>query len=210
MKELEAWFERMPAVAILRGVRTDEVVEIGETLYEAGMGVIEVPLNSPDPFASIEKLSEAMGDRCVVGAGTVLTIQDADRVADAGGRIAVTPNTNPDVIKRSIARGMVPMPGWATPTDAFQAYDAGARYLKLFPAATYGVGHVRAVSAVLPADAKLLAVGGAGVDNIKEWLDAGVDGFGMASNVYKPGYSAKEVFERARGIVEAIELARNS
>lgn len=210
MKELEIWFERMPVVAILRGVKPDEVVDIGEALYRAGVGVIEVPLNSPDPLASIEILGKTMGDRCVVGAGTVLTVEDADNVADVGGKIAVTPNTNVDVIKRSIERGMVPMPGWATATDAFEAYYAGARYLKLFPAATYGVGHVQAVSAVLPADVKLLAVGGAGATNVKEWLDAGVDGFGMASNVYKPGFSAEDVFQRASEIVSAIEAERNN
>ena len=209
MKELETWFERMPVVAILRGVKPDEVIEIGEALYKAGIGVIEVPLNSPDPLESINKLSTTMGDRCVVGAGTVLSVEDVDAVADAGGLIAVTPNTNPQVIERSIERSMVPMPGWATPTDAFAAYDAGARYLKLFPAATYGVGHIKAVSAVLPADVKVLAVGGVGADNVKEWLDAGVDGFGMATNVYKPGFSAGEVFQYASEIVSAIENARN-
>ena len=210
MKQLEAWFERMPTVAILRGVKPDEVVDIGEALYKAGMGVIEVPLNSPEPLVSISKLSEALGDRCVIGAGTVLTTEQVDEVADAGGIIAVTPNTNTDVIKRSIERGMVPMPGWATPTEAFQAYFAGARYLKLFPAASYGVGHVKAVKAVLPSDAKLLAVGGAGADNINAWLEAGVNGFGMASNLYKPGFSAGEVFQRASEIVAAIETARKS
>jgi len=209
MKELETWFERMPVVGILRGVKPDEVIDIGEALYKAGIGIIEVPLNSPEPLESINKLSVAMGDRCIVGAGTVLTVKDADNVADAGGVIAVTPNTNTAVIKRSLERGMTPMPGWATATDAFEAYDAGARYLKLFPAATYGVGHVKAVSAVLPDDVRLLAVGGAGASNIQEWLDAGVDGFGMATNVYKPGFSAGEVFQRACEIVDAVKSARN-
>lgn len=208
MTELETWFERMPAVAILRGVRPDEVVEIGDALYEAGIGIIEVPLNSPDPLTSINKLSAHCGDRCVIGAGTVLSPADVDAVADAGGKIIVTPNTNTNVIKRSIERGTLPMPGWATATDAFAAYGAGARYLKLFPASTYGTDHVKAVAAVLPGDAKILAVGGVGAETVQQWIDVGVDGFGMASNLYKPGFSAEEVSVRAAEIVSAIQATK--
>lgn len=209
MNKLEEWFERMPVVAILRGIRPDEVVEIGEALYRAGIGIMEVPLNSPDPLLSIERLRGAMGNRCVVGAGTVLTDEDVVGVAQAGGEIAVSPNTNADLIQRSIELGLTPMPGWATATDAFLAYQAGARYLKLFPAATYGPGHVYALSAVLPKDTKLLAVGGVGASVASQWLQAGITGFGIGTEIYVPGRSASEVFERAGQVVAAIKEARS-
>jgi 2-dehydro-3-deoxyphosphogalactonate aldolase len=208
--KLENWFAQMPVVAILRGVRLEEVLEIGEALYRAGIGIIEVPLNSPDPLTSIKTLAQAMGDRCVIGAGTVLTEADVVGVAAAGGEIIVSPNTNAAVIERSLESGLVPMPGWATATDAFAAYQAGARYLKLFPAATYGAGHIKGVRAVLPNDCKLLAVGGVGADAADEWLQAGVDGFGIGSEIYKPGYSAEQVYQSAAAIVAAITAVKGS
>ncbi len=201
---LETWFERMPAVAILRGVKPEEAVAIGEALYNAGIGIIEVPLNSPQPLDSIEQLSKALGDRCIIGAGTVLCEQDAEDVAAAGGTIAVTPNTSTEVIHRSLELGMTPMPGWASATEAFSAYRAGARYLKLFPAATYGPGHIKAVRAILPSDVKLLAVGGVSADVAAEWLHAGVDGFGIGSELYRPGAGAYQVFISAKAVVHAI------
>ncbi len=203
---LETWLAKIPVVSIIRGVTPEEVVEIGTAIFEAGVGIIEVPLNSPRPFESIENLSTALGGQCVIGCGTLLTAEDAKRVADAGGQIAVTPNTNPAIIGRCIELGMTPMPGWATPSEAFAAYHAGARYLKLFPAGTYGAGHVKAVKAVLPSDAKVLAVGGVGAHNSAEWLNAGVDGFGIGSEIYKPGSSATEVYQRTSEIVESISL----
>lgn len=210
MKEnkLASWFERMPVVAILRGVKPEEVIEIGEAVYSAGIGIMEVPLNSPDPLLSIERLSGAMGDRGVVGAGTVLTEEQLVGVAQAGGEIAVSPNTNAALIQRSIKLGLTPMPGWATATDAFLAYQAGARYLKLFPAATYGPGHVKALSAVLPKDTQLLAVGGVGANVANEWLRAGISGFGIGTEIYMPDRSASEVFDRATKVVAAINEAR--
>lgn len=207
MNNLEQWFKRMPVVAILRGVRPEEVLAIAESILDAGIGVIEVPLNSPDPFNSIERLSGALGDEAVVGAGTVVTLEEAEKVAKAGGKIVVTPNVNPAIIERCIELGMIPMPGWAAPTEAFAAYHAGARYLKLFPASTYGPKHVTAVKAVLPNDAFILAVGGAGSKNVGEWLDAGVAGFGIASELYSPGSSADEVGTRAKAIVAAVANA---
>ena len=207
-EKFESWFKRMPVVAILRGVRPEEVLEIAEALYQAGIGIIEVPLNSPDPLVSIAKLSEAMGDRCVIGAGTVLTVADVEGVASAGGEITVTPNTNPAVISRSLELGMIPIPGWATATDAFLAYQTGARHLKLFPAATYGPGHINAVRAVLPNDCSLLAVGGVGAESAGEWMRAGIDGFGVGSELYKPGKSVEEVHESALAVVAALQLAR--
>lgn len=207
-EKLESWFATMPVIAILRGVRPEEVVGIGEAVYKAGIGIIEVPLNSPDPLVSIKNLAQALGDRCVIGAGTVLTEADVVAVAAAGGEIVVSPNTNLEVIKQSLELGLVPMPGWATVTEAFLAYQAGARYLKLFPAATYGPGHIKAARAVLPDQCKLLAVGGVGADMAEQWLGAGIDGFGIGSELYKPGDSADQVYQSARAVVEAITAGR--
>ena len=207
-EKLNSWFSQMPVIAILRGVRPEEVVAIGEAVYRAGIGIIEVPLNSPDPFTSITKLAEAMGDRCVIGAGTVLTEADVVAVAAAGGEIAVSPNTNPEVIKLSLQAGLVPMSGWATATEAFAAYHCGARYLKCFPAATYGPEHIRGLRAVLPQDCQLLAVGGVGAEVADQWLQAGVNGFGIGSELYKPGDSSEQVGQSARAVVDAINAAR--
>ncbi len=209
-EKLDNWFAQMPVIAILRGVRPEEVLAIGESVYRAGIGIIEVPLNSPDPLTSIKILAQAMGDRCVIGAGTVLTEADVDRVAEAGGEIVVSPNTNLTVIERSLEVMLVPMPGWATATEAFSAYQAGARYLKLFPAATYGSNHIGGVRAVLPNNCKLLAVGGVGAAVAREWLQAGIDGFGIGSEIYKPGYSAEKVYQSAREVVNAVNEARGN
>jgi len=207
-KALDTWLKKMPVVAIIRGVTPDEVVDIGEAILAAGIGVIEVPLNSPEPFESIKRLSEVLAEQCVIGCGTLLNEEDAQLVADAGGQIAVTPNSNPAVIKRAIKLGMTPMPGWATPSEAFAAYQAGARYLKLFPAATYGPGHVSAIRAVLPKDAQILAVGGVGAKDAKVWLNAGVNGFGIGSEIYKAGRKKADVHQRALDIVAAINSTR--
>ncbi len=205
---LDTWLDKMPVVAIIRGVTPDEVIEIGQAIHEAGIGVIEVPLNSPEPFESIKRLSVDLGEDCIIGCGTLLTEQDAKRVAKVGGQVAVTPNIRPSVIKKCIQLGMVPMPGWATPTEAFAAYRAGARHLKLFPASSFGAGHITAVKAVLPNDAKILAVGGAGAHNAAEWINAGVDGFGIGSDIYKAGRPAEEVHQRCKQIVDTIASVR--
>lgn len=209
-ENLDQRLSTMPVVAIIRGVTPAEVVDIANAIYDAGITVIEVPLNSPDPFNSIAKLSAALGDKCTIGCGTLLNKKNAQKVADAGGQIAVTPNSNPAVIKRCIKLGMTPMPGWATPSEAFAAYRAGARYLKLFPASTYGSEHIKAVKSVLPDDAKILAVGGVGAKEAPEWLAAGIDGFGIGSEIYKAGRSAEDVHRRCLDIVAAITAARAS
>jgi len=200
--------DKMPVVAIIRGVTPDEVVDIGRAIHETGIGIIEVPLNSPEPFESIKRLSIDLGEDCVIGCGTLLTEEDAKRVADVGGQIAVTPNTRPAIIKRCIKLGMTPMPGWATPTEAFAAHRAGANYLKLFPASSFGSGHIKAVKAVLPTEVKILAVGGVGAHNAAEWLTAGIDGFGIGSEIYKAGRSADEVNTRCQDIVNVINAIR--
>jgi 2-dehydro-3-deoxyphosphogalactonate aldolase len=205
---VDTWLEKIPVVAIIRGVTPDEAIEIGHAIYEAGIGIIEVPLNSPEPFESIKRLSIELGEDCIIGCGTLLNEEDANRVAKVGGQIAVTPNTRPSVIRKCIELGMTPMPGWATPTEAFAAYQAGARYLKLFPASSFGAGHIKAIKAVLPNDAKVLAVGGAGAHNAGEWIAAGIDGFGIGSDIYAAGRSAEDVHRRCKDIVDAINSAR--
>jgi 2-dehydro-3-deoxyphosphogalactonate aldolase len=192
-----------PVVAILRGVKPDEVAAIGEALVAAGVRLIEVPLNSPDPFDSVRLLVETLGDRALCGAGTVLTPADVDRVAAAGGRLIVTPNTNPAVISRAVELGLEPMPGFATPSEAFAAYGAGARRLKLFPATGFGTGYLKAIREVLPRDASAWAVGGTGANNIGEWLAAGAEGIGVGGALYRPGDTASQVAERAAALVTA-------
>jgi len=208
--KFDYWLNKMPVVAILRGIRPEEVVAIGCAIHAAGVGIIEVPLNSPQPFASIKNLSDALGDECVIGCGTLVNKTDAKRVAEAGAKIAVTPNVNPAIIKKCIKLGMLPAPGWATPSEAFAAYKAGAKILKMFPAATYGAGHAKAVAAVLPDDVTMLAVGGVGANNAAEWLAAGIDGFGIGSEIYTPGLNAEEVSERTQIIVNSINLAKQN
>ena len=206
-QDLDNWLERMPVVAILRGVQPGEVVDIAGALLRAGVGIVEVPLNSPEPLESIRLLAEAIGDRCLCGAGTVVTEAQAEAVAGAGGQIAVSPNADPAVIRRSINSDMTPIPGWATPSEAYRAYQAGARHLKLFPAVTCGPGHIKAVRAAFPRDCKMLAVGGVGADVVSEWLQAGIDGFGIGTEIYTPGNSAEQVYDKAAKVVAVIEAA---
>jgi 2-dehydro-3-deoxyphosphogalactonate aldolase len=190
-------------VAILRGVKPDEVVAIAGALVESGIRAIEVPLNSPEPLESIRRLCEAYGDVALCGAGTVLTPQAVDDVAAAGGKLIVTPNTDPDVIARAVALGLTVMPGFATPSEAFAAVKAGARALKLFPAGTFGPGHIKAVKDVLPKDILVYAVGGVGAANLEPWLAAGVAGVGVGGELYRPGYTPEQVGERATALVAA-------
>jgi 2-dehydro-3-deoxyphosphogalactonate aldolase len=197
----------LPLVAILRGVTPARIEGVAAALFEAGFRAIEVPLNSPEPFKSIEILAKTYGDRCLTGAGTVLDVANVDRVANAGGRLLVTPNTNPAVIARGVEKKMVVMPGFYTPSEAFAAIAAGARTLKLFPAATAGTAHLKALLAVLPKDVPVYAVGGVGAGNMKEWRWAGAAGFGMGADLFKPDYSDEEIATRARQCVAAFKAA---
>ena len=197
-----------PIVAILRGVKPDEVVDIAAALYEAGVRIIETPLNSPDPLESIARLAAAFGDRCLCGAGTVLTPVQVNEVRAAGGELIVTPNTDPAVIERAVTLGLTVMPGFATASEAFAALKAGAKTLKLFPAATYGAGHLKALKSVLPAGTGLYAVGGVGPADLKTWLAAGAAGFGVGGEFYKPGDGAEVVGRRAEAFVKALAEAR--
>jgi 2-dehydro-3-deoxyphosphogalactonate aldolase len=193
-----------PIVAILRGVKPDEVVGIAAALFKSGVRVIEVPLNSPEPFDSVARLSAAYGDHCLCGAGTVLSPADVDKVHTAGGRLIVTPNCDPAVIARAVALDMIVMPGIATATEAFAALKAGARHLKLFPAATYGPGHIKALKSVLPRDIPMFAVGGIGVGELAAWLGAGADGFGVGGELYRPGDGPEIVGRRATALIKAL------
>ena len=192
-----------PIVAILRGVRPDEVVQIGRALVDAGIVLIEVPCNSPDPFESIAALAQALGEIAAVGGGTVLDVADVDAIADVGGTLIVSPNTQADVIARAVALGLEPLPGFMTPSEAFAAIRAGARRLKLFPAGALGTAHLKAVREVLPRAIQTWAVGGAGARNLGEWTAAGASGIGVGGSLYRPGDSAAIVGARAAELVGA-------
>jgi len=188
-------------IAILRGVRPDEVVGIGEALVAAGITRIEVPLNSPEPFRSIRLLADACGDRALVGAGTVLSPEDVQRVAEAGGRLIVSPDTNAQVIAATRAAGLLSYPGVMTPTECFTAIRAGADGLKVFPGELVGPVGLKALRAVLPKEIPVYAVGGARPDNFVDWAAAGASGFGIGSALYQPGDDAAAVAAKARAIV---------
>ncbi len=194
---------RCGIIAILRGISPDEVLAIAGALYAAGIRVVEVPLNSPRPFASITLLSEAFKGRLVIGAGTVLDAADVDLLKASNGEISVSPNCNPAVIARAVELGLVPLPGVFTPTEAFSAIRAGALHLKLFPAEAASPLTVKAMKAVLPKNIKLYAVGGITPANMQPWIDAGCAGFGIGSNIYKPGTTVEDVAKGAAGFVAA-------
>lgn len=205
LKLFRAHLSRMPVVAILRGVRPYEVLGVARALIAAGVRLIEVPMNSPDPIDSIEILArEIHVEDALTGAGTVLSVQQVQAVNDVGGRLIVSPNTDPRVIRETKRLGMVSAPGFYSPTEAFGALDAGADCLKLFPAETAPPSYVKALKAVLPPGVPLLAVGGVGAHNAADYRAAGVTGFGIGSALYSPGLSAEDVFARAKALTDAI------
>jgi 2-dehydro-3-deoxyphosphogalactonate aldolase len=193
-----------PLIAIIRGVTPGEAEAIGAAIFEAGIRIIEVPLNSPDPLASIERLARLFGDGALIGAGTVIEAADVARVSDSGGRIIVSPNTFPPVIEAAAAAGLVSLPGFFTPSEAFTALRAGATGLKLFPAEGAPPAAVKAQRAVLPKHVPILVVGGISTGNMQPWLDAGAQGFGLGSGLYRPGQSAQETASKARAYVEGL------
>lgn len=194
-------------VAILRGLTPQRAPEVGAALVAAGFRCIEVPLNSPDPFDTIKLLADAHGAQCLVGAGTVLSSAEVEQVSAAGGRLVVAPNCDPAVIRRALELGMRVLPGIATATEGFAALSAGATELKLFPAATYGPRHLKALKSVLPKHVRVFPVGGIGSQDIAEWLLSGADGFGFGSELFTPAYTLAELTKRARGLFEALRAA---
>ena len=193
-------------VAILRGLTPERALETGKVLVAAGFRIIEVPLNSPQPFDTIKLLAAAHPD-CLVGAGTVLTTNEVNQLRAAGGKLVVSPNCDPQVIRHALGLGMRVMPGIATATEAFAAIHAGATELKLFPASTYGAGHLRALKSVLPKHVKVYPVGGVGSQDIAEWLVSGADGFGFGGELFKPAYTLADIAARAKGLFDALRAA---
>ena len=200
---LAAAMARLPLVAILRGIKPGEAVAIGRVLIEAGFSLIEVPLNSPDPLASIRLLADAFGATAMIGAGTVINPADVDRVEAAGGRLIVMPHGDVVVVRRAKALGLAAMPGFATPTEAFAVLAAGADALKLFPAEANPPPVLKAMKAVLPKSAPVLPVGGIGPDSMAAYVEAGAAGFGLGSALYRPGDAPDTVLAKANRFVAA-------
>lgn len=198
----------LPIIAILRGVRPEEVVAIGEALIAAGVDRIEVPLNSPDPLASIAALAEKHGQRALIGAGTVLTSEQVADVHAAGGRLIVSPNFDGDVVREAKRLDMQSWPGVFTASECFSALKAGADGLKLFPAFKLGTDGLKALRDVLPTEVQVFAVGGVGAADLGDWLKVGADGFGIGGALYKPGMSADAVGRNARAFVAAWQAAK--
>jgi len=205
VEDFRRYFAECPLVAIIRGVTPADAEAISSAVYDAGIRIIEVPLNSPQPFESIRTIADAFGDRALVGAGTVLDPDDVKRVQDAGGRLVVSPNTDIPVIEATVAAGMISSPGYFTPSEAFDAILAGAHSIKLFPAEAASPKVVKAQKAVLPTDIPLIVVGGVTPETITDWIEAGADGFGLGGGLYRPGQDAQTTLEKARSYVAAVK-----
>jgi len=202
---LHLYLDECPLVAIIRGVTPDETEAIGDAIFESGIRIVEVPLNSPEPLQSIEKLAKRFGERMLVGAGTVLDRAGVARVKDAGGRIIVSPDTNIEVIAATAAAGLVASPGYFTPSEAFAAIRAGATALKLFPAEAASPAVLKAQLAVIPKDIPIMVVGGVRPDNMRPWLEAGATGFGLGGGLYQPRQSSAETLDKARAYVAGLK-----
>ena len=198
---------RRPLIAILRGITPLEAESVSEVLIESGINIIEVPLNSPKPFETISRMVEFHGDKGIFGAGTVLTEDEVLKVADVGGKIIVSPNSNPSIIKKTKELNLYSFPGVFTPTECFQALDAGADALKFFPASLLKAKNFKAISSVLPKNIISIAVGGINKNKFNKWLEVDITGFGLGSNLYKPGMLVEEVKLKANQIVKSYDVA---
>lgn len=205
---LEQALAQLPFVAILRGVEPDEVLSIGGALLERGVKIIEVPLNSPRPLESVNKLAEAYGEQALIGAGTVLSVEQVDAVLEAGGQCVISPHADPEVIQRTRALGMVSIPGFFTATEAFSAIRAGAQWLKWFPAQGIASSYLKALMAVLPESHPVLAVGGVTAVNLPEFWRAGARGYGIGGALYRAGDTPAQVATKAETLVEAWQTFR--
>lgn len=201
----DQYFSQNRLIAILRGIKPDEVLAVGEAIFNAGWRCLEVPLNSPDPFESISRLVKRFGDTALIGAGTVLTADDVEKVHKTGAKLIVAPNTDADVVKAALARDMVMMPGVYTATEAFNAIKLGSKFLKIFPADSCGPGYIRALKSVLPTHIKVIPTGGIAVDTVASFHTAGCYAFGVGSSLYKPGTTADEVQKRAEALTAAVK-----
>lgn len=204
MMGLKQWLRRCPLVAILRGVTPDEVEDICAALEQAGVAIVEVPLNSPNPIESIGRLADRFGGHMLIGAGTVMSAGHVDAIATAGGQLIVMPHASESVVRTAKGRGLLACPGFFTPSEAFAMLAAGADALKLFPAEAASPAVLRAMRAVLPAGTAVLPVGGVDAESIAAWRAAGAAGFGIGSAIYKPGDSAATVGAKARRLVAAL------
>ena len=202
--ELTAWLDRRPLIAILRGVKPDEVMAIAETLERAGIGIVEVPLNSPQPIESIARLTRTFGARLLIGAGTVMTPAQVAEIAGAGGRLIVTPHADGAIVRAAKHHGLLAVPGFFTPTEAFAMLAAGADALKLFPSEAASPTVLRALRAVLPAGTRVVPVGGIDASNLAAWREAGAAGFGIGSAIYRPGDSPETVGAKAQALLAVL------
>ncbi|MFM2287775.1 MAG: 2-dehydro-3-deoxy-6-phosphogalactonate aldolase [Pseudomonadota bacterium] len=199
---------QLPLVGILRGLPPAQAAEVGLRLYAEGLRVLEVPLNSPDPFTSVRRLRDALPVDCLVGTGTVLEPDDVRRTREAGGQLVVAPNCDARVITAALEAGLLALPGVATATEAFTALRAGTRHLKLFPANSFGPGYLKALREVLPPGTCLYPVGGVGAATIADWVAAGAAGFGFGGDLYRPAYTLDDVGQRAARLVAAWRATR--
>jgi 2-dehydro-3-deoxyphosphogalactonate aldolase len=208
--DLRPWLARCPLIAILRGVRPDEVVPIAEALERAGIAIVEVPMNSPEPVESIRRLVQKFGSRLLIGAGTVTTVAEVAEVDAFGGRLIVMPHADPDVVRAAKHHGLLACPGFSTPTEALSALRSGADGIKLFPAEASSPAVLKALRAVLPAGTLVLPVGGIDAGNMRAWRDAGAAGFGLGSALYRAGDTAEMVAAKAAGLVAAVDANRKT
>ncbi len=201
------WQTSLPLIAILRGITPEEAHEHISALLDAGFDAIEIPLNSLNWQQSIPAMVREFGSRALIGAGTVLKPEQVDELAGMGGKLVVTPNTQPEVIRRAVASGMTVCAGCATASEAFTALDAGAQALKIFPSSSFGPDYIKALKAVLPADVPVFAVGGVTPENLALWLKAGCAGAGLGSDLYRAGQPIERTIEKAKAFVKAYQEA---
>jgi 2-dehydro-3-deoxyphosphogalactonate aldolase len=208
--DLRSWLRRCPIVAILRGIKPEEAESICTTLEEAGIVIVEVPLNSPNALASIATLSRLFGDRMLIGAGTLTDPKQVTEVAAAGGRLIVTPHADTAIVRASKTANLFAIPGFFNPTEAFSLLQAGADAIKLFPSEVLGIPMLKALRAVLPEDTIVVPVGGIDAEKIALWMAAGALGVGVGSSIYKPGDTATSVGAKARVLMDAVRAYQSS